>query len=44
MLIYLKCFENKLDEIEKLTEEKKRKLIVLKDTNIAVIEPLKKEL
>lgn len=44
MLVYFKYVENNLDELENLMEEKKKKLVALKDSNIGVIEPIKKEM
>lgn len=44
MLVYFKYVEINLDELEKLTEEKKKKLVLLKDANVSVLEPSKKEL
>jgi len=42
--MYLEDFENGLDELEKLVEEKKKKLVINKKTNSVEVEPLKSEL
>lgn len=44
MLVYLKHFENKLNELETIKEEKQKKFINSKEANIVVTEQLIKEL
>jgi len=44
MLIYLENFENGLDKLEKLIEEKQKKLVIDKKTNSVEIEHLQSEL
>lgn len=44
MLVYLKHFENGLDELETIMEEKQKKFTTAKEANIVTTEQLNKEL